>query len=135
MTARPDCLYIESDERRDAAREFRDDALDDARDEAQDEKQRRAARAFERAFRCLAITDTSAAADTAGYWLRDADAAMPDPHFCARLIRAVLTLPQTEAFRVASEWVTAAAIAYADNEEAKANESPMDCVRSLRRAR
>lgn len=57
--------------------------------------------------------------DVAGYWLRDADAAAPDPHFAVRLVRAALRGNAAEACAIALTWRDEAAIAYAQDQEAR----------------
>ncbi len=86
-------------------------------------------------FRRAATLGTERAdLDVAGYWLRDADAAQPDPHFCARLVRAVMTGPTSEPFRIASEWLRAAEIAYSLDQEAREQETPIQVCNAMRSA-
>lgn len=72
--------------------------------------------------------------DIASFWLRDVDCAMPEPHYAARLMRAVLTDKPTDAHWIAREWLQAAATCFAENEEAKSQESPIDVCRAIARA-
>lgn len=100
--------------------------------------------AIERQFRHAATLGTEAAdLDVAGYWLRDADAAMPDPHYAARLLRAVMTQPTGDAYRIACDWLRAAALSFAQDAEARAaeagalyepHETPVECCEAIRRA-
>ncbi len=86
-------------------------------------------------FRRAATLGTERAdLDIAGYWLRDADAAQPDPHYAVRLLRAVMTGAPGDSFRVASEWLAAAEVAYTDDQRAREQETPMQVVRAIRSA-